>query len=587
MDTLEKLAYNQFIVLAHNELRYAVKIPNAIALILAFSYLRFSSPGQADGDSVRRQTALRNAWLKKHPKVRLDTSVRLEDKGVSGYKGTHRKNKKHALAQFLDLVERGRVPVGSYLIVENLDRLSREHPLEVMALVGQLVRAGIIVVQLEPEVEFTADMDEGALCMLLLGSIRGHGESQRKSDLCGAAWTEKKEQARRDKTPHGRMCPAWIELAEGSYRLKADAAATVRKIFQWCVELGTFALLERLNREGIPTFGRSGKWGKRYLAKILHNRAVLGEYQPHKGSRGPERQPEGEPVSGYYPAVIDEKLWSAAHKAIKSRQQQSSGRPPVLSNNPFSGMLYSALDGAKLHVMGTNGAAYRYLVSADAVRKAKGSKWRTFPLKTFVDGVLSQLREVTASSVFQDPGAERVTVLSGRLDEVDKRLNVAKAKFDADPESPTWASMVDRYDREKRALVKELAEARLEAQHPQSATWVEAVQLMGQNEPGRLRAALMETVEGVWCVLVARGTTRICAAQVWFQSGKRRDYLFVHKGGTGGAVGSRPPGRWGDSLVTAVAAEDLDLRRPEAAATLEADLLKLDLSLFCTPERAF
>jgi hypothetical protein len=147
--------------------------------------------------------------------------------------------------------------------------------------------------------------------------------------------------------------------------------------------------------------------------------------------------------------------------------------------------------------------------------------------------------------------------------------------------------MVDRYDREKRALVKELAEARLEAQHPHSATWVEAVQLMSQDEPARLRAALMETVEGIWCVLVARGTTRICAAQVRFRSDKVRDYLIVHRGAIGGAVGSRPPGRWCASLVTAVAAEDLDMRRREDAEALAEELTEMDLAEFCTDERRF
>ena len=49
---------------------------------IAFSYLRFSSPAQAEGDSVRRQTALRDAWLKRNSAVKLDTSLTLIDAGV-------------------------------------------------------------------------------------------------------------------------------------------------------------------------------------------------------------------------------------------------------------------------------------------------------------------------------------------------------------------------------------------------------------------------------------------------------------------------------------------------------------------------
>ena len=44
---------------------------------VAYSYIRFSSRKQDRGDSVRRQEALREAWLKRHPRVTLDTSFTL------------------------------------------------------------------------------------------------------------------------------------------------------------------------------------------------------------------------------------------------------------------------------------------------------------------------------------------------------------------------------------------------------------------------------------------------------------------------------------------------------------------------------
>src|SRR3954464_8676467 len=91
---------------------------------LAFSYLRFSSPKQAAGDSVRRQTGLRDAWLNESGAV-LDNTLTLRTAGVSAFKGQHRVNPdRHALALFLQLVKSGRVPRGSYLVVECLDRLS-------------------------------------------------------------------------------------------------------------------------------------------------------------------------------------------------------------------------------------------------------------------------------------------------------------------------------------------------------------------------------------------------------------------------------------------------------------------------------
>jgi DNA invertase Pin-like site-specific DNA recombinase len=568
MDTLDNTAYDDLVAWFHRVRRYAVKPPPSDTAI-AYSYLRFSSPAQADGDSVRRQTALRDDWLRRHPGVRLDTTLTLIDAGVSGFRGEHRKNGKHALASFLDLVRRGRVPAGSFLIAENLDRLSREHPLEVMGLVGELTRAGVRVVQLSPETVFTADMDEGTLCMLLLGSVRGHGESKRKSSLLGEAWSEKKRKARSDKVPHGRMCPAWLELVGGRYRVKEDAARAVRMIFRWCAEgTGAFGILAKLATAGVAPFGRSGQWERSYVRKVLTNPAVLGIYQPCKGHT--RRVYEGDPVPGYYPAVVDEPLWYAAQAAMKARTRKT-GRPATAAVNPFSGLVYSALDGSKLQVCGTNG--YKYLVSAAALMKRRGCEWRTFPLKPFVDGVLSRLRELGAADLFADPGGAKVAELEGRLADVEKRLAVALARFEADPESPTWADRVDRYDRDKRALVAGLAEARQAASNPLSGAWAEAVALMAREDHVRLRAALLATVEGIWCLFVPRGSYRLAAVSVRFKDGQRRDYLLAYRSAAHGRTGGWSVRSFKDAKVS----DSLDMTKPAHVAKLTRFLEGVEL----------
>jgi DNA invertase Pin-like site-specific DNA recombinase len=70
---------------------------------------------------------------------------------VSAFSGAHRSNfDRHALAAFLELVKAGRVPRGSYLIVESLDRLTREHIRPALTLLLNLIEAGVRVVQLLP-----------------------------------------------------------------------------------------------------------------------------------------------------------------------------------------------------------------------------------------------------------------------------------------------------------------------------------------------------------------------------------------------------------------------------------------------------
>jgi hypothetical protein len=90
---------------------------------LAYSYLRFSRPEQAAGDSLRRQRAKLDDWLARNPHTKLDDGLTYQDKGTSGFTGKHRENPdRNALALFLQHVENGRVAKGSYLVVESLDR---------------------------------------------------------------------------------------------------------------------------------------------------------------------------------------------------------------------------------------------------------------------------------------------------------------------------------------------------------------------------------------------------------------------------------------------------------------------------------
>lgn len=182
----------------------------------AYSYLRFSRPEQATGDSLRRQTAAREKWLAEHPAVRLNTSLEMADLGTSGFRGEHRSDPdRHALAEFVALFRAGKITRGSYLLVENLDRLSRESVRIAVQFFLELVNGGIIVVQLSPQVvEYNEQMDTMSMMLAVVELSRGHSESLVKSERCGQAWQEKKRQAATTKEPVGRNVPCWLEVAD-------------------------------------------------------------------------------------------------------------------------------------------------------------------------------------------------------------------------------------------------------------------------------------------------------------------------------------------------------------------------------------
>jgi Resolvase, N terminal domain len=117
----------------------------------AYSYIRMSTPEQLKGHSKKRQLEKSIKYAERHNLEFADES-QIEDIGVSAFRGDNIKY--GALGQFIDAVEKGRVPAGSYLLVESLDRISRQEIVPSLRLFLQIIEAGIILVTLEDEKVF-------------------------------------------------------------------------------------------------------------------------------------------------------------------------------------------------------------------------------------------------------------------------------------------------------------------------------------------------------------------------------------------------------------------------------------------------
>lgn len=119
-----------------------MSLTREIARPLAYSYVRFSTARQELGDSLRRQVEMAEVYCKEN---NLDLQpLSFRDLGVSAFK---RKNiETGALACFIGAVESGTISRGSYLVIEQFDRLSRADVDIALMLLLRLVNAGITVV---------------------------------------------------------------------------------------------------------------------------------------------------------------------------------------------------------------------------------------------------------------------------------------------------------------------------------------------------------------------------------------------------------------------------------------------------------
>lgn len=143
----------------------------------AYSYVRFSTKRQGKGDSLMRQLDKSREYAAEYG---LDLQEKsFEDLGVSAF---DRSNvTKGALAAFIKAVEAGAIERGSFLLVENLDRLSHADVLDAMNLLSTLVKLGIRVVTLvdrrildEESVKEPMNLMYAVLSPQVAGRARGH-----------------------------------------------------------------------------------------------------------------------------------------------------------------------------------------------------------------------------------------------------------------------------------------------------------------------------------------------------------------------------------------------------------------------------
>lgn len=336
--------------------------------MLAVAYARWSSLEQGKGSTLERQLQVVERYCAQRG---LEILERVTDEGSSAYAGTNVQTGN--LGKIISRVEAGELPRDITIVVEQLDRISRLPPAQVIAWIQRVTDLGVTVATANDGYIINADSIRTNLMGfmgLVFNSFRAHEESRHKSERLAASWKIKRDRlGQADTRPITGVCPAWLRLdsTKESFEVIPDRAAIVQEIFRRTAEgEGKRSITADLNRRGVEPWGRGKSkataWHSSYVQKVLSNPAVIGEYQPHSKPRGAaQRMPVGEPVSGYFPTVISEKLWATV------RGSRQSGR----GNNGQRGQVQNLLSG--LCRCGACGGPMAYqLKSPEGVRMRSG-----------------------------------------------------------------------------------------------------------------------------------------------------------------------------------------------------------------------
>jgi DNA invertase Pin-like site-specific DNA recombinase len=469
----------------------------------AYSYIRFSTAQQQEGDSLRRQTERSAKYAEQHG-LRLDTDLNMKDLGVSAFRGDNVAT--GALGTFLRAIEDGIVDKGSYLLVESLDRLSRAAARKALRVLEAILEAGVIVVTLADGKAYTDESLDGFdLMYAFLVMMRANEESKTKSDRIGAAWRAKRTRLNTEVLT--AMIPAWLKLdAKRKPVLIAERVAIVRRIVkEFLAGAGKETIAKQLNRDKVPVFGSGKRWHRSYIHVILRSPALVGTFVPKTKTRvdGKTVRTPQSPVLNYFPPVIDEDT----HVRLSALLKSPSRTRQVYPNEPkalLSGLARCPLcEGSMTRVIKRHGnKTFTLLVCAKA-KMGAGCEYRSVSYKAVEEALVAgapqliedmpspdkhlaaQLRNANASlDAMQDKLAKLLALL-------ERHPSEAVAKRVAAWEKDVKSARAARDDLAKRAASTETKSLKLRCDNLRKAAHGRHPDLTKVN------AALRELATGV------------------------------------------------------------------------------------------
>ena len=514
------------------------------APITVYSYIRFSTPEQIHGDSIRRQKERSAKWVKQKGYV-LDTTLKLWDFGLSAFKGDNAVRGK--LGAFIRAVDEGRVKKGSILLVESLDRLSRQQVPDALELFLSILNRGIVIQTLDPESTFERKtLDETQLIIAIVILSRANNESSQKAIRASEVWNQRRKNIHKEKLT--ARSPSWMELSEDrtKFVLIPENVAIVKRVFKMAETLGVTAIARVLNEEGVPTIGRATDWRTSGLLRLLKNRAVLGEFTPRHGRPGTtekNRPIVGDTIPDYYPRIIDDATFYRVQSALEARFNQRGPKGKAVSNL-FTGLLRDARDGGTMTMVNKRKKGMgKSIVSSAGRYGVKGAKFASFSYDALEDAFLTWTKEIKPQDLLPQTEngdvQDQIDATQGRLKDIQTRLKAYKARLRTDDDFTTLLDVVKDLEQEHRDMEAKLETLRAELHQNRDsllAETQETIRLLDsangedlRNIRLRLQAKITALVEEVWILVQPNKNGRIAFVQVHFRDAGIRRMVIVHK----------------------------------------------------------
>tara|TARA_Y100000385_G_scaffold291343_1_gene368762 strand:+ start:407 stop:2476 length:2070 start_codon:yes stop_codon:yes gene_type:complete len=322
-----------------------ILFPRSFAMPTCYSYLRFSDTIQSKGLSIVRQIDKRDKWLDQNKDMILDTTISLRDLGVSAFRGRNLDPMYGDLGKFIDLVKRKDSPIepNSVLLLERLDRFSRNEPMLAIGALQQLIYNDIRVVVTEENLEIDKKNinDLQVILPVVLSLCMAHQSSKDKSYHVGNHWKDRRNLTGEKYSILTKKLPSWLYYDEDKQEIKVhkEKSKAIQYIFKRTLEgVGQCVLVKELNEKFVPIStqkmkdGQKRLWNTSYVSKLLNDKSLIGVFQPKTKDEKGRRIDAGEVWKNYYPVVIKPDDFFAAQYQKNLRKKEKTNKESTFVN---------------------------------------------------------------------------------------------------------------------------------------------------------------------------------------------------------------------------------------------------------------
>ena len=365
----------------------------------------------------------------------LDESLQ-PDKGVSAYRG---KNiAEGPLAQFLEKLENKHIETPCVLVVEAIDRLTRAHWTEAEKIWRSIIDAGVTIASWQTGKVYSPEFMQASpvnVMMFLMELEAAHNYSDNLSKRLTSAWRKKKELAINQGKLLTRKIPGWLAIPDAKakndppecFSVLKDKAKSVKFIFERYLEgAGVDTIVQNLNEKDAATFSnRSRAWAVSTVRRLLRSENVIGTLVSNRYIDGTPHA-DGNKIEGYYPAIVDKKVFFAVQDELSKRKTQKGSHKKVITL--FTGLCKCSKCGWNMALKcGASSKnddqlpAWAALVCSQAMR-GKGCSYQTFRLQDFENAFVTAYLQLLLQIWYRPQKSRNVEKLETRKKEIEHHL---------------------------------------------------------------------------------------------------------------------------------------------------------------------